>query len=186
MLGIDIAVVSAFLRKMNTMNIHIRNEKTGDAAAIASVTRQAFESAVYSSHTEQFIIRDLRNAGQLTVSLVAEWHGAVIGHVAVSPVTVSDGTSGWYGLGPLSVLPEYQRKGIGSELMKDALAALKAMNASGCVLLGEPEYYGRFGFVADPCLVLEGVPPEYFLAVKFSDGSPQGKVIYHSAFSAQA
>ncbi|MBN3562889.1 GNAT family N-acetyltransferase [Aliamphritea spongicola] len=168
------------------MNIHIRNEQAADAIVIESVTRQAFENAAYSSHTEQFIIRDLRNAGQLTVSLVAEWQGAVIGHAAVSPVTISDGTSGWYGLGPLSVLPEYQGKGIGSSLMREAVAALKAMNASGCVLLGEPEYYGRFGFVADSQLVLEGVPPEYFLALQFSDDSLQGKVTYHSAFSAQA
>nr|WP_315984092.1 N-acetyltransferase [Aliamphritea spongicola] len=70
--------------------------------------------------------------------------------------------------------------------MREAVAALKAMNASGCVLLGEPEYYGRFGFVADSQLVLEGVPPEYFLALQFSDDSLQGKVTYHSAFSAQA
>ncbi len=168
------------------MDILIRDEVPADGAGIEAVTLSAFEMAPYSSHTEQFIIRDLRAAGQMTVSRVAEYQGAVVGHVAVSPVTVSDGTSGWYGLGPLSVLPEHQGKGIGSLLVKDALGLLKAQAASGCVLLGEPEYYSRFGFVADPQLVLENVPPEYFLAKRFDNAGAQGEVIYHRAFLARA
>uniref|UniRef100_UPI0035E42787 GNAT family N-acetyltransferase n=1 Tax=Aliamphritea hakodatensis TaxID=2895352 RepID=UPI0035E42787 len=168
------------------MNIHIRNELPGDEASVEAVTRLAFEGVPYSSHTEQFIIRDLRNAGQLTVSLVAEWQGSVVGHVAVSPVTLSDEAPGWYGLGPLSVLPEHQGQGIGSMLMRAALAALEAIAADGCVLLGEPEYYGRFGFTADPRLVLADVPPEYFLALRFNDNSAVGEVTYNRAFSAQA
>ena len=69
--------------------------------------------------------------------------------------------------------------------MKSALAALKEMGASGCVLLGEPDYYGRFGFKVVEGLVLPGVPTEYFQALSFGDAFPRGEVTYHDAFSAQ-
>jgi putative acetyltransferase len=73
------------------------------------VTVAAFKTLDISNHTERFIIEALRAAGALTVSLVAEIDGRVIGHIAFSPLTISDGTQYWYGLGPVSVLPEYQR-----------------------------------------------------------------------------
>ena len=79
-------------------------------------------SAEISNHTEQFIIEALRSARALTVSLVAEVDGIVVGHIAFSPVTMSDGTSAWYGLGPVSVHPEYQRNGIGKALIQEGLA----------------------------------------------------------------
>lgn len=63
--------------------------------------------------------------------------GEIIGHVAISPVTISSGACGWFGLGPISVLPAYQQRGVGAQLMKNALAALAASDASGCVVLGE-------------------------------------------------
>jgi len=106
----------------------------------------------------------------------------VIGHVAVSPVSISDGTADWYGLGPISVLPDHQRQGVGSQLMRKAISALIEKSASGCVVLGEPAYYGRFGFQADPSLVLAGVPPEYFQALRFRSSTARGTVVYHRAF----
>ncbi len=90
---------------MTTRNVLIRDETEGDAAAITDVTVAAFESMEISNHTEQFIIEALRAAGALSVSLVAEVDGRVVGHIAFSPVRISDGTDGWYGLGPVSVLP---------------------------------------------------------------------------------
>jgi putative acetyltransferase len=167
------------------MNIEIRGETGADVAVIEAVTAAAFLDAPHTSHTEQFIVNGLRRAGQLTVSLVAEVAGQVIGHVAVSPVSLSDGTAGWFGLGPISVLPEYQRRGVGSRLMREALSVLQRQGAAGCVVLGEPEYYGRFGFRADPSLVLPDVPPEYFQAVVFGSYRPRGIVSYHSAFSSR-
>ncbi len=140
------------------MNFHIRNEQTSDIQAIFNLTEIAFKDQQYSSHAEQFIVNALRNSGQLTLSLVAEYNHEVIGHIAFSPVSISDGSTGWYGLGPVSVLPKYQGQGVGSKLINDGLAALKNLGAAGCVLLGEPEYYGRFGFKADSRLVLENVP----------------------------
>lgn len=168
------------------MNIHIRPEEPADIAAIEAVTAAAFREAPHTSHTEQFIVNALRRAGALTLSLVAAADGAIVGHVAVSPVTISDGSAGWYGLGPISVAPEHQQLGIGSQLMRQALAELRRLGAAGCVLLGDPAYYGRFGFKAEPTLVLPEVPPEYFQAIAFATVIPSGTVTYHPAFNAQA
>jgi putative acetyltransferase len=164
------------------MKIGITNETAADVAAIRAVTISAFLHAPHTSHTEQFIVDALRGAGQLTLSLVAKVDGTVVGHIAISPVSVSDGATGWYGLGPLSVAPEYQRRGIGSRLVGEALRLLRERGAAGCVLLGEPRYYNRFGFRIDPNLKLPGVPSEYFQAISFEDLRPRGVVSYHAAF----
>lgn len=168
------------------MNIEVSNEKSGDDARIHQVTEQAFLSAPHADHTEQFIVDALRRAGALTVSKVAKSDGEIVGHVAISPVTFSTGATGWFGLGPISVLPQFQGLGIGSQLMQGALAALGEMEASGCVVLGDPAYYGRFGFEVVDGLVFPGVPCEYFQALSFSGEFPQGEVSYHKAFSAQS
>ncbi|WP_256327264.1 GNAT family N-acetyltransferase [Variovorax sp. EL159] len=165
----------------------IREERAGDAAAIECVTVAAFADAAHTSHTEQFIVNALRRAGQLTVSLVAQVgeDEEIVGHVAVSPVSISpSGAVGWYGLGPISVVPGRQGQGVGAALMKAALERLRQAGAAGCVVLGEPAYYGRFGFVARPGLVLPGVPAEYFQAVCFGGAWPEGDVQYHDAFNA--
>jgi putative acetyltransferase len=167
------------------MNIKIRNETAADARAIEAVTISAFMSAPHTSHTEQFIVTALRKAGLLSISLVADAEGAVIGHVAVSPVSISDGASSWFGLGPISVLPEHQRRGVGSRLMHEALRVLREHGAAGCVVLGEPEYYSRFGFQADPNLILPDVPPEYFQAISLDSSRPRGTVSYPQAFNAR-
>ena len=166
------------------VNIEIRNEIPADVPAIAAVTASAFLNAPHTSHNEQFIVSALREAGQLAVSLVAVAEGNVIGHVAISPVAISDGAPGWCGLGPISVLPSYQHRGVGAGLMREALRVLRQTGAAGCVVLGEPGYYGRFGFLADPALVLPGVLPEYFQALQFGSTRPRGVVSYHAAFGA--
>ncbi|HEY1091569.1 MAG TPA: N-acetyltransferase [Burkholderiaceae bacterium] len=160
----------------------IRPEQPQDAEAIERVTVEAFKNASHSSHTEQFIVRELRRSNVLSVSLVAEKDGQVVGHVAVSPVQVSDGAQRWFGLGPISVLPAHQGGGIGSRLMEAALQELKTSAAQGCVVLGDPQYYGRFGFKQTAGLVLPGVPDEYFQAVALGSSNPQGEVKYHDAF----
>jgi putative acetyltransferase len=169
-----------------TMNpkIVIRNETHDDICAITEVTIAAFKTLEISNHTEQFIIEALRAAKALTVSLVAEMDGRVIGHIAFSPVTISDGTPNWYGLGPVSVLPEQQRKGIGKALIKEGLSRLKDMNAQGCCLVGHPDYYRKFGFKNMSGLVHEGVPHEVFLALSFNGHTPQGMVMFHEGFKA--
>ena len=165
--------------------VQIRDEFPSDADAIEAVTIAAFRDAAHASHTEQFIVRALRDSGQLAVSLVAEEGGIIIGHVAVSPVTVTGISSGWYGIGPISVLPARQGRSVGSLLMRDALARLRALGAAGCVVLGEPEYYRRFGF-GTSSLVLRGVPPQYFQVISFNGHIPSGTVEYHASFEATA
>ncbi|WP_445366166.1 GNAT family N-acetyltransferase [Microbulbifer sp. ANSA001] len=167
------------------MNIKIRNESGGDAETIHRVTALAFQDAPHTDHTEQLIVEGLRKAGALSLSLVAESDGEIVGHVAISPVNISDSSTNWFGLGPISVLPEYQERGVGSKLMEKVLADLKEKGAEGCVVLGDPNYYGRFGFKVIDGLVLPGVPAEYFLALSFGSSFPQGEVAYHEAFSVQ-
>jgi len=165
------------------MSLVIRSECKSDEDAIGEVTRQAFASHPYSSHTEHLIVGALREANALTISLVAEQSGQVVGHIAFSPVTISDGTSGWFGLGPVSLLPSVQKRGIGGALIERGLSLLRERGAAGCVVLGEPPFYRRFGFANKSGLVLSGVPQEFFLALSFGSGSPQGEVTYHAAFS---
>ena len=164
--------------------IIIRNETPDDVCAITEVTIAAFNTLEISEHTEQFIIEALRAANALTLSLVADMNGRVVGHIAFSPVTISDGTQNWYGLGPVSVLPEHQRKGIGKVLIEEGLSRLKDLNARGCCLVGHPDYYRKFGFNNMPGLVFEGVPQEAFFALSFDGHTPEGTVVFHAAFEA--
>lgn len=173
-------------RNMTPMNtrIVIRNETDADISAITEVTVAAFKTLEISNHTEQFIVEALRAADALTVSLVAELDGRVIGHIAFSPVTISDGTRNWYGLGPVSVSPDHQRKGVGKALIHEGLCRLKNLNAAGCCVVGHPDYYRKFGFENVPGLVHEGVPQEVFFAMSFDGNAPQGTVTFHEGFKA--
>ena len=172
------------------MTLQLRHETPDDVAAIEAVTVAAFADAPHTSHIEQFIVRALRAAGELMLSIVAEEHGQIVVHVALSPVTITDDhgreAQGWYGLGPISVLPPRQGNGIGSRLMEQALSELRAMQAAGCVLLGDPAYYARFGFEAHAGLQLPGVPPGYFMTLAFDGPVPEGIAHYSDAFNAAA
>lgn len=166
--------------------MQIRPEQPADADAIRALTAEAFATAPHSSGTEAAIVDGLRTARALTLSLVAvegeEKPSEILGHIALSPVTIDGAEHGWFGLGPVSVRPGRQRGGIGSALIREGLRRLRESGANGCVLLGDPAYYGRFGFAADPALVLEGVPPEYFMRLAFGAEAPAGTVRYHAAF----
>jgi putative acetyltransferase len=143
---------------------------------------EAFAGAEQSSGTEGAIIDGLRAAGTLTLSLVAEDNGEIVGHVAFSPVTVNGRAVGWFGLGPVSVKPGLQRSGTGSRLIREGLARLRSDDAKGCVVLGDPGFYQRFGFISGPALTFEGVPPEYFMALPFIGSPPSGHAMYQPAF----
>jgi putative acetyltransferase len=159
----------------------IRDEEMDDAAGIRRTIREAFEAAEHSSGTEAKIVDGLRDAGALPVSLVAIEDGQVVGHVAVSPVTIGDAEE-WYGLGPVAVRPDRQQDRIGSSLIKEALSRLRQRGAAGCVVLGEPSFYGRFGFSNDPAITYADVPPPYFQILSFGPARPSGRVEYHPAF----
>lgn len=167
--------------------MRIRPETAADADAITAITKAAFRDHPYSRQTEHAIVLALRHAGALTLSLVAEDDdGTVVGHLAASPITISDGTTTWAGLGPLSVRPDRQRQGIGSTLLREGLARLRAQGIEGCALVGDPAYYTRFGFRPIAGLTLDGVPPENVLALPFTEAVPQGVMTFHTAFMAEA
>jgi putative acetyltransferase len=162
--------------------MQIRLERPEDATTIRALTDAAFKGMPFSDQTEARVIDGLRAAGALTLSLVATEGGDIIGHVAFSPVKINGEAGDWYGLGPVSVWPDRQRMGIGQALIRDGLQRLRLLGAGGCVLLGAPAYYGRFGFESDPDLYEVGAPPGAFQRLSLSGARPRGEVRFHPAF----
>lgn len=161
----------------------LRHETPGDEAAINALTEAAFHDMPFSDGDEPDLVDKLRADGDLTLSLVAEsMDKAIIGHIAFSPVTISDGTEHWYGLGPVSVIPTRQRTGIGSALINEGIKQMRECGARGIILLGSNEYYPRFGFEHDPELQYPGPPPEYFQRLVLEGRAPKGVVNYAPAF----
>lgn len=165
--------------------MQILPETPDDHDAIFALTQAAFKDHPHSQQTEGHITDALREAGALTLSLVARLDGRIAGHIAFSPVQISDGSPHWYGLGPVAVLPGMQGRGIGAALIREGLDRLEAMGAAGCVVMGEPAYYARFGFAQMPALTYPGVPPAYFMAQVFTRPA-HGQVSYHQGFEAAA
>jgi putative acetyltransferase len=164
--------------------MQFRPERPEDAATIRALTDAAFEGMPFSDQTEAKVIDGLREAGALTLSLVATEGGEIVGHVAFSPVTIEGEAGDWYGLGPVSVWPDRQRTGIGQALIREGLQRLRSIGAGGCVLLGDPAYYRRFGFESDPDLHNVGAPPGAFQRLTLKGARPSGEVSFHHAFDA--
>lgn len=160
----------------------IRFENPGDSAQIRTLVLSAFEGVSHSLQNEARILDALRAAGALTLSLVEEVDGKILGHIAFSPVFIENKERGWFGLGPLSVAPEAQGKGIGRRLIEKGLDMMRAQGAAGIVLLGDPDFYGKFGFKGNGSLRLPGVPPTFFLVLPFTTDMIEGVVSYHKAF----
>lgn len=164
----------------------IRDEQPGDAATIRAITLAAFEGKRYSDQTEAAIVDALRAADAMAVSLVAVEAGEVVGHVAFSPVDIDGSPApGWFGVGPVSVRPDIQGKGVGSALMRAGIDRLKAAGAKGCVLEGDPAYYRRFGFELARGLRYPEGSPEYFQVLELASVEPSGTVTFHPAFAAR-
>lgn len=160
----------------------VRPETDRDVAGIREVNTVAFQGHPYSRQTEHLIVEALRADDALEVSLVAAADGAVVGHIAFSPATIGGSSAGWYLLGPVAVLPAHQGRGIGRALVEAGLDALRAGGACGCVLVGDPAFYGRFGFRQHPGVTWQGVPDENVLCLLVSGELPGGEVAYHPAF----
>ncbi|EJG1709461.1 N-acetyltransferase [Vibrio parahaemolyticus] len=164
----------------------IRAENHSDITEIETLIYRAFENHPHhepgAKPTEHLIVNKLRDAKVLSLSLVCEDQTGIIAHIAFSPILINGEESVWYGLGPVSVMPERQGEGIGGALIREGLSQLKTQGIEGVVLLGEPKYYGRFGFESQPNLTFPGVPSEYFLAISLANNIPTGEVAYHSAF----
>lgn len=160
----------------------IRDECEKDVHAIAQITIKAFAATPYSDGSEAPIIEGLRERGHLALSLVAADHDAVVGHVAFSRVSISESAGDWYGLGPISVDPDRQSEGIGRQLIEAGLERLQQLNATGCVLVGDPAFYRRFGFRSDGNLTYPDMPNEFVQWLSFDSSRPAGEVTYSEAF----
>ena len=160
----------------------IKSEERQDVPTIREIVRLAFSDAPHSRGTEAAIIDGLRAAGALSNSLVAIDAGRIVGHIATSPVEIEKGSGRWFGLGPVSVIPDRQLQGIGSAIITEALKRLRKSGAAGCVVLGDPAYYRRFGFEHDPAVRYRDVPPPYFQLLSFTGQRPSGAIEYHRAF----
>lgn len=163
-------------------DVVIRDETPGDRAVLGELIASAFAGKPYAEGDEAELLDALRRAGALTLSLVAEADGAVVGQAAFSPARTSDGSPGWYALGPVAVRPAHQGRGIGSRLVSAGLDRLAAAGAAGCVLVGDPGYYARFGFHVSPANAPAGQPAEYFQVKVLGQRRPSGPISFHEAF----
>lgn len=162
----------------------IRDERPEDPSAIHAVIRDAFAPMPFSDGSEAELVDRLRQSGGLSLSLVAERDGEIVGHIGFSPVTVDDMPGPWRQLAPVSVRPDLQRRGIGSALIRAGLVRLESQGIEACFVLGDPEYYPRCGFAHTPSLSdTYPQPNPYFMALSFAGGLPRGTVRYHPAFT---
>jgi putative acetyltransferase len=162
--------------------IHIRSEQAVDGQSIRQV-----HTAAFPTDAEARLVDALRAASDLHVSLVACIDDAVVGHIAFSPVTAP--AAGGLGLAPLAVLPRYQRRGVGGQLIRAGLAACERTGCAFVVVMGEPAYYGRFGFrpASRWALVDEYGGGDAFQAIELRPGALAGcagLVQYAPAFAA--
>jgi putative acetyltransferase len=162
----------------------IRAESQKDITAVDALNRAAFET-----DAEARLVALLRTEATPVISLVAEADELVVGHIMFSPVTAEGAPAGAVlGLAPMAVLPEHQRRGIGSELVRAGLDACHGIGVTALVVLGHPEFYPRFGFVPASRFGLGSeysVPDDVFMAMELEQGSlagVSGVVRYHPAF----
>ena len=160
----------------------IRTETQDDHAAIRELLGEAFAESDGNGRIEQRIVDALREDGELSLCLVADIDGRIAGVAVFSPVAI-DGARSWYGLGPVAVAPQDQGNGVGTALIRVGLAELAELGAAGCVVLGEPAYYARFGFRNDGELRYADAPAQYFQSLAFADDGAKGDVRYHASFS---
>ena len=161
--------------------MRVRHELPADDQAIHDLTFKAFAPMSFSNGSEAPIVRALRVAGDLTLSLVAEDEGTLVGHVAFSPVTVDGRHDGWFGLGPISVHPDRQRRGIGRLLIERGLDMLREKGAKGCALIGNPAIYGRLGFESDGLLTYRGLPARDVQYIVLAGTKPRGELRFAPA-----
>jgi putative acetyltransferase len=168
------------------VTVRIRTEGEADRAAIHGVNRAAFGTLV-----EADLVDVLRRKAPQFVSLVADVEGAIVGHIAFSKawLTGRDDLS-IMGLGPMAVAPDFQRKGIGSALVRAGLTSCKQLGCQAVVVLGHADYYPRFGFSPANRYAIRceyDVPDDVFMVVELEAGvlrGVSGVVRYDEAFAA--
>ncbi|UAB71000.1 N-acetyltransferase [Vibrio sp. SCSIO 43132] len=163
----------------------IRTEAPADILPIQQLIKQAFPT-----HAEAELVSRLMENGQRTLSLVAcSDEGEVVGYILFSPVTLDQQDFNWQGLAPLAVKEEYRGQGIASELIKEGLSSLAELGYPVCVVLGEPEFYGRFGFESAAKYGMDTqweLPEGAFQIQELREGEldgKSGKIFYSQEFS---
>ena len=180
----SLAAMLEAVEKATKGTVMIRPETPFDHAAIRDILVAAFANHPYSHQTEHLIVEGLRADAALTVSLVAELDGTIVGQIAFSPVMIDGKDYGWLALGPVAVAPRFQKQGIGKALVNEGLLRIRDLGTKGCVLVGEPAFYRRFGFENNPALRMEGIPSEFVMCLPMGDSVPEGNVTHHPAFHA--
>lgn len=162
--------------------LKIRSELPTDIAEIRTLITAAFTPAPFYVGAEADIVDLLRKTGDMTMSLVAEKAGKILGHLVFSPILINGEASTWFGLGPISVPTTHRKQGIAAALINEGVTQVKKLNASGCVTVGSLRYYKHFGFENHVGMHLTGAPTKDFLALGFGGEFPRGEVLFSNAF----
>lgn len=174
------------------MSVVIRQEAEQDYSKTEQLVEEAFKNEEYTDHTEQFLVAKLRKSDAFIpeLSLVAEQNQELIGHVLLTKITIENEgkqtTS--LALAPVSVLSDYQKQGVGSQLISAALTKAKELGYLSVIVLGHDTYYPKFGFQPASIFGIESpfeVPDEAFMALELEEGNLQGvsgKVVYSKPF----
>ena len=175
------------------MNIIIRQETEKDYKLSETVVEKAFKNAEHTDHKEHLLVAKLRKSDAFIpeLSLVAELDGEIVGHIMLTKLLIENGGSKYdsLALAPVSVVPEHQNKGIGSELISESLKIAKELGFKSVIVLGHDKYYPRFGFKPASTWGIKApfdVPDEAFMALELEDGSLEdisGTVVYSKEFS---
>lgn len=165
----------------------IRKEKSTDYEIIYSVVKKAFDCAEHADGNEPELVNELRKGLSYIpeLSLVAETDGRIVGHILFTKARVNDNTV--LALAPLSVLPKYQRQGIGTALIKEGHKIAKALGYKYSIVLGSENYYPRTGYVPADTFGIQppfNVPRENFMAFKLDENAPDihGTIEYAKEF----
>lgn len=156
------------------MDINIRQERIEDYNEVCFVIKTAFKGAEHTDGNEHNLVNSLRKSNCFIpkLSIILEVDGKLIGHILFTEVKVGNNTI--LGLAPISVLPEYQNKGLGGKLIKYGHKVAKELKYKGIVLLGYPDYYTKFGYAPAINYGIRNtfeVPEEFFMAIELEDGS---------------
>ena len=174
------------------MNINIRQETEKDYKLSETVVEKAFKNAEYTDHKEQILVDKLRKSDVFIpeLSLVAESNKEIIGHIMLTKLFIENEDNRYksLALAPVSVLPEYQNKGVGSKLINQSIKIAKELGFKSVIVLGHDKYYPRFGFKTASIWGIKApfdVPDEAFMALELEDNSLDdvtGRVVYIKEF----
>ena len=167
--------------------LEIRQENMSDHEQVYNVIKTAFEKAEHSDGNEQDLVIELRKSNSFIpeLSLVAVDENKIIGYVLFTKIKIGDNTE--LALAPLAVLPEYQRKGIGTRLVKEGHKIAKQLNYNYSIVLGSNKYYPRLGYIPASRYNIKApfdVEDDYFMAIKLNENAKtiNGIVEYDKAF----